>query len=59
MKRRLEGDLINIYENLKRWSKENRARLFSVVPSARTRGGEHKPKHRRLNPIVRKHLCVA
>jgi len=50
--------MINVYEYLKQRCKEDRAWLFSVVPSDRTRANGHKLKHRRVRLNIRKRFLT-
>lgn len=56
LKRRPRKELINPYKYLNRACKTNRVRLFSMVPSGRTRGKGQKLEHGKFPLKIRKEI---
>jgi len=56
VKRRLRGNITNVYEHMKRRCEDDRGKLFSVVPGNGRSSNVHKVKHRRFPLNSRKHF---
>lgn len=58
-KRRLGGDIVQVYESLMGGCQEDGAMLFLMVLSNRTRGTKQKTMHRKFYPNTRKNFLTA
>ena len=57
-KRRLRGDLVNVYKYLRCGRQRDLANLFPVVCGDRTRGNGHKMEHRKFRANMRKNFFM-
>lgn len=56
--RQVQGDLITVYKYLLHGIKEEGARLFSVVLSARTKGNGHRLEYRRFPLTISEYFLL-
>jgi len=57
-KRRLRGDLINVYKYLKHGSQRDMDNLFSEVCGDRTKANGHKHEHRKFHNNIQKNFFI-
>lgn len=56
-KKKVQGNLTNVYKYLKGGCKKVRARISSVMPRDRIRGDGHKWRHGGFSLNIRKYFC--